>query len=131
MAFFRSVALIASIVVLISGCATVTRGSNEDLQIITTPTGAQVETSNGFSCASTPCAIKMPRRSELVVTISKPGCKTIQVNVSNETQNGGGAALAGNVLVGGVIGIGVDAATSASQNLVPNPINVPLECKRK
>ncbi|WP_243394530.1 hypothetical protein [Yoonia maritima] len=48
--------------------------------------------------------------------------------MTHKTANGGGAALAGNVLVGGVIGLGVDAATGASQELTPNPVQVPLEC---
>jgi hypothetical protein len=36
--------------------------------------------------------------------------------------------VAGNVLVGGIIGLGVDAATGASQDLVPNPLKVTLQC---
>ena len=112
----------------VSGCATVTRGTNDVLNVNTVPGGAQVQTSNGFSCDSTPCAIKMPRRSEFVASITKPGCRPVDVNVTHRTADGGGAALAGNVLVGGVIGLGVDAATGASQELTPNPIQVTLEC---
>ena len=40
----------------------------------------------------------------------------------------GGAAVAGNVLVGGVVGLGVDAISGAAKELVPNPIKVNLEC---
>ncbi|PRY76917.1 hypothetical protein CLV80_10794 [Yoonia maritima] len=126
MKFISTIILCAA--VSVSGCATVTRGTNDVLNVNTTPSGAQVQTSNGFSCASTPCAIKMPRRSEFVVSIAKPGCRPVNVNVTHKTANGGGAALAGNVLVGGVIGLGVDAATGASQELTPNPVQVPLEC---
>jgi hypothetical protein len=32
-------------------------------------------------------------------------------------------------LVGGIIGIGVDAATGASQDLVPNPVEVKMKCR--
>ena len=35
--------------------------------------------------------------------------------------------MAGNVLIGGIIGIGVDAATGATQDLKPNPLHVVLE----
>jgi len=121
---------LTSCMFLIAGCATVTRGSNDVLQINSTPSGAQVQTSNGFSCQSTPCAIKMPRRSEFVATISKPGCRPLQVNVTHKTADAGAAGIAGNVLVGGVIGLGVDAATGASQDLVPNPITAELSCRR-
>jgi hypothetical protein len=39
--------------------------------------------------------------------------------------------VAGNVLVGGVIGLGVDMVTGASQDLTPNPVTVVLEKKDK
>jgi hypothetical protein len=39
--------------------------------------------------------------------------------------------VAGNVLVGGVIGLGVDMYTGASQDLVPNPVKVTLEPEAK
>lgn len=112
----------------LSGCATVTRGTNDVLQVVTTPAGATVATSNGFSCESTPCVLKMPRRSEFVVTLSKRGCATTRVNVTHKTANAGAAGVAGNVLIGGIIGLGVDAATGASQELVPNPVSVVLDC---
>lgn len=113
---------------ILSGCATVTRGTEDVLQIVTQPAGAEVQTSNGFSCGSTPCAIRMPRRSEFVVTITRPGCRPAQVNVTHRTADAGAAGIAGNVLVGGVIGLGVDAATGASQELVPNPVEIELDC---
>jgi hypothetical protein len=47
--------------------------------------------------------------------------------VSRLIAGAGAAGVAGNVLVGGLIGIGVDMATGASQDLVPNPVNVKLE----
>lgn len=112
----------------LSGCATITRGSNDVLQVVTVPSGASVQTSNGYSCETTPCVLKMPRRSEFVVTLRKRGCKTARVNVTHVTANSGAAGVAGNVLVGGIIGLGVDAATGASQDLVPNPVSVTMEC---
>ena len=126
---FNKVFIASLALLFVSGCATITRGSKEVLEVRTTPPGAQVSTSNGMSCDSTPCALKMKRRSQLVVTIKKKGCEPIAVNVSNQTARAGGAALAGNVIAGGVVGLGVDAATGASQELVPNPIDVELECR--
>jgi hypothetical protein len=34
--------------------------------------------------------------------------------------------MAGNVLIGGIIGMGVDAATGATNSLKPNPVHVHL-----
>lgn len=112
----------------LSGCATLTRGSDDVLVVDSTPQGAQVQLSNGMSCTSTPCAFTLPRRSDVGVTVSRQGCRTVTTNVTHRTADGGAAAVAGNVLVGGVIGLGVDAATGASQELVPNPVNVTLQC---
>lgn len=129
----RAVAFVVfaiSVSTLLSGCATITRGSDDVLQINTDPAGAQVQTSNGMSCGSTPCALKMPRRSELVVHITKKGCKPVDVNVTHKTADAGAAGVAGNVLVGGIIGLAVDAGTGASQDLVPNPVEVKMQCQR-
>lgn len=125
-----TIALLACAALSISACATITRGSDDVLVVETTPSGAAVSTSNGFSCKSTPCSLKMPRKSELVVTIEKPKCKSIQVPVTHKTADSGAAGVAGNVLVGGLIGLAVDAGTGASQDLTPNPVKVALECRR-
>lgn len=111
----------------LSACATVTRGTKDSFVVQTTPPGAQVSMSNGYACPSTPCAVKMPRRSEFVATVSKPGYQPVQANITNRVSGGGGAAMAGNVLVGGIIGVGVDAGTGAMLDLTPNPLVVTLE----
>lgn len=108
--------------VVLSGCATVTRGSNEDVIFTSVPDGAHVKTTNGYNC-TTPCTLKMKRKEKFVATFTQGG-KSRQVNVTTEVAGGGGAALAGNVIAGGVIGIGLDAATGASLNHVPNPVHV-------
>ena len=114
---------------ILQSCATITSGKYDVLEINTSPSGAQVQTSNGLSCLTTPCSLKMARRSDFLVTITKEGYKTTSVNVTNKIGKQGGAGLAGNVLVGGGIGILVDSATGAARELTPNPINVTLEQK--
>lgn len=111
----------------LSACATVTRGSNDAWSIASEPSGARVETTNGHFCAATPCAIRMKRKSEFTATLTKAGYKPATVIVTHKTSGSGAAGLAGNVLVGGLIGLGVDAATGASQDLTPNPASVKLE----
>lgn len=120
-------ALCAVAFVALGACATVTRGSEDAWVVNTEPSGAKVETTNGHQCPETPCAIKMKRKSEFTATITKPGYKTATVQVSHKTANAGAAGVAGNVLLGGVIGLGVDMYSGASQDLVPNPVTVKLE----
>ena len=113
----------------VAGCATVTRGTNDVLVVNSTPSGAQVKMSNGQSCTDTPCTFKLPRKSELNVLVSKENCKPQQIRVTNRVSGSGGAAMAGNVLVGGIIGAGVVASTGAMLELAPNPVEVGLECR--
>mgnify|MGYP001207986908 FL=1 len=92
------------------------------------PSGARVETSLGLTCAATPCTFPDVRRnSDFTVTIIKEGYQTWTGTVTHQTAGGGAAGMAGNVLVGGLIGVAVDAGSGATQELVPNPLNVTLE----
>lgn len=111
----------------VAGCATITRGTKDVFVVETDPVGASVTTSNGFSCNATPCSIKMPRKSDFEVTITKAGYKTWTGHVTNKVAGGGGAAMAGNVLVGGIIGAVVDGNNGSMLDLVPNPLVVKLE----
>lgn len=123
----KLVAAVAISAMALSGCATITRGTNTTFTIETMPSGATVSTTNGYGCLATPCTFKMPRKSEFTVTVTKPGYKTYTGSVVTKVAGAGGAAMAGNVLVGGLIGAGVDASSGAMLDLVPNPMKVTLE----
>lgn len=73
--------------------------------------------------------MKMPRKSEFTAQITKPGYRSVSVSVTNKVSGGGGAAMAGNVILGGLIGAGVDATSGAMLDLSPNPAVVKLERK--
>lgn len=117
----------ASACLLLGACASVTRGSTDAWEVSSDPIGARVETTNGFSCEATPCALRMKRKSEFVATLTKPGYKPATISVTHKTAKAGAAGMAGNVLVGGLIGVVVDSSTGATQDLVPNPAFVKLE----
>jgi uncharacterized protein YcfJ len=123
----KIVACVALSAALLGGCATITRGTTDAFVVNTDPVGAAVKTSNQFACEATPCTFKMPRKSEFEVTITKQGYKTWNGHVTHKVAGAGGAGMAGNVLVGGLIGAGVDVASGAMMDLVPNPLSVKLE----
>jgi hypothetical protein len=60
------------------------------------------------------------------VTVSKPGYVPQTVKVESKFGGTGGGAMAGNLLLGGAIGMGVDAGTGAYRSLYPNPVSVHL-----
>lgn len=123
-----NVLILAAAIFSVAGCATITQGTTDALLIETTPENAQVQVSSGQSCVSTPCAIQLPKKEPVNIVVSKAGCQSRQVNVLSQMSSNGGAALAGNILAGGIIGLGVDAASGASRELTPNPVRVTLDC---
>ena len=109
----------------LSGCATITRGTTDQLQIVSDPSGADVRTSMGPTCI-TPCTLQVSRKDEFTVIISKPGFIEEQVPVKTQIAGNGAAGFAGNVLIGGIIGMGADAYTGATLEHVPNPVSITL-----
>lgn len=69
----------------------------------------------------------MSRKSEFGVDVTKAGYKPWHGQVTNKVSGAGGAGMAGNVILGGIIGAGVDVATGAMLDIVPNPLIVKLE----
>ncbi len=122
-------ALAAAIALPCVGCASVTRGTTENISISSTPAGAMAELSgldNPTSCV-TPCVVVAKRSADITVTVTKEGFETQVIPLTKEIPGSGAAGFAGNILAGGLIGMGVDAATGAAQDHKPNPVIVTLQ----
>ena len=113
------------VLVLLSGCATITRGTSESFVIETEPPGASATLTNGMSC-TTPCSLKVKRRGDFVVTLEREGYEPVTATVTSSVDGGGAAGMAGNVILGGLIGAGVDAGSGAMHSHKPNPLTVSL-----
>jgi hypothetical protein len=125
----KSILLVSAIAALVGGCATVTRGTTDQIQITSEPAGARVTTSLAHSCVA-PCTIQVSRKDEFTVSFEKEGFQRQDVPVKTQLAGNGAAGFAGNILLGGIVGMGVDAATGATLEHVPNPVKavlVPLE----
>ena len=121
--------LAAGIAVSCVGCASVTRGTTENISIATTPAGATAEISGleiPTACV-TPCVVVAKRNADITIAISKEGYEPQIIPLTKEVPGSGAAGFAGNVLAGGLIGMGVDAATGAAQDHKPNPVIVTLQ----
>src|SRR3546814_11037286 len=93
---------------LATGCATITRGSSQAWTVETDPVGADIHLSTGESCTS-PCTLQKKRKHPFTVNITKAGYEPVQTQVESTVSEAGAAGMAGNVLVGGLLGSGVDA----------------------
>jgi PEGA domain len=118
---------IVVIAIAASACATITRGTTQQFVVETTPPGASVKTSHGFTCPATPCTFSLQRKEPFSVTVSKDGFVSQTAEVKSEMAGSGAAGMAGNILVGGLIGIGVDATSGALNDLTPNPLQILLQ----
>jgi hypothetical protein len=88
----------------------ITRGTTEALVVNSSPSGARVSLSNGM-IGKTPTSFNVDRDEELIVTMSKSGYETVTVNVNCQVAEAGAAGMAGNVIVGGLIGAATDAGS--------------------
>lgn len=114
--------LVAACLPLIAGCATVTRGTTANVTFSSDPSGVEMRTSTGLNCV-TPCDLTIPRKSEFTAVFTHEG-ETREVRVTTRVAGDGAAGLAGNILIGGIVGVGVDVATGATLEHVPNPVHV-------
>ena len=120
----RSATAVA-VALCLPACATVTRGTKQKFVIETTPTGADVALSTGQKCTS-PCNLKLKRKDAFTAKFSKEGYQPAEAHIESSMRGGGGAALAGNVLIGGIFGAVVDASSGSMNDLQPNPLRVTL-----
>ena len=113
---------VSALALSLGACATVTRGTTNSVTVNSEPAGAQAITSSGLTCPSTPCTWDVSRKQEFIVTFSKEGYEDLQIPVATRLAGAGVAGFAGNVLVGGLIGMGVDAVTGSTLEHHPNPV---------
>jgi hypothetical protein len=116
---------LSALALLVAGCASVTRGTTNQVQINSSPPEAQARTSMGHVCV-TPCTLQFSRKDEFTVLITKPGFHSVEVPVKVQVAGAGAAGFAGNVILGGVVGMVVDASTGATLEHVPNPVTATL-----
>jgi hypothetical protein len=116
---------------LVSGCASLTTGQNQPVSIETPqcPQASCVLTNNDgkFFVDRTPGTTMVNKScSELAIRCSKPGFP----DYFDEISAGFQAMTTGNILIGGLIGLGVDAATGAACKY-PSSIIVDMVCPNR
>jgi hypothetical protein len=120
--------------VLLSGCATIVGDSKQNVQLNSTPEGAQVTITNQdgkrVSTGETPMSVTLETSAgyfdgeEYQVTFAKAGFEERTVTVSASPN---GWYIAGNLLVGGFIGwLVVDPLTGAMYSLSPDEVSAEL-----
>jgi len=125
MRFLIAVAAAAAL----GGCASATRGTTEQISIASTPSGAEA-TVSGLEVPTaciTPCVVQAKRSADITVSFAKEGYEPQVVPLTKDIAGAGAAGFAGNLLLGGVVGMGVDAVTGAALDHHPNPVIVTMQ----
>jgi PEGA domain len=113
---------VAIVVILLSGCATIMTGTTQKVPVNSNPSGAVAKVDGGM-VAVTPTIFNLERKTDHTIEISKEGYRVATV-ILRHTLSG---ATAGNILIGGVIGLAVDGCSGAMFKLVPERVDVNLE----
>jgi Cu/Zn superoxide dismutase len=119
----------------LAACASITRGTTQNVAINTpNVSGATCTlTSNaiGTRTITTPAVTNLEKGKDAIHVICRKDCYDDGVAIIPSNFEG---MTAGNILIGGVIGLGVDAATGA-MNQYQNEVSVHMvkanSCKRK
>jgi len=107
--------------ILLIGCATIVSGRTQRVSVSTFPSDAKVIV-NGAEQQS-PCVIMLDRAfPSYQIIIQKEGYKTYTYNLTR----GINGWLFGNILLGGIIGVVIDCATSSAYAFSPDNITINL-----
>jgi hypothetical protein len=106
---------------LLQGCATVIKGSSQSIQVSSDPPAADILLDEKL-VGQTPKTLALKRNSNYLITVQKNGFEQQSVPVVKDV----GGAVWGNMLLGGMVGWGVDAASGAQYNLLPASVTVKL-----
>jgi PEGA domain len=106
-----------------SGCATIVTGAGPDqkVRISSEPTGAKV-TVDGTYRGQTPLSVELTRKDDHQVKMELAGYASHEQMI----KSGFNPMVFGNILIGGLIGVGVDLISGASTSLSPGDISPKL-----
>jgi hypothetical protein len=117
---YHALAAIAAMGVAVSGCATIIKGTTQSVSVSTDPVeGARCEltSSEGTWYITTPGSVVVHKtKNDLKVVCTKDGYQEATATIPSSF-NG---ATAGNIIAGGLIGVGIDAASGANYEYPPS-----------
>lgn len=113
--------------IMISGCAYIMNGDNQDVSIKSNPEGAKVvvTTTGGVPIfeGTTPASVNLKKKYKYAVTVSLDGYteKTFQIDQTIDM------TILGNIICGGIPGLIVDGVTGAMYKLEPEQLVITLQ----
>ncbi len=112
-------------VVMISSCATIINRTRQTIFLETDPPGATA-TIDGVQQLQTPASVKLKRGKDHRVTFEKSGYQKADAMVEKEISGW----IWGNLILGGLIGLGIDFISGGAYKLDPETVHVTLQPAR-
>jgi hypothetical protein len=108
--------------IFLTNCATIIHGAREEVAFSSRPSSATIKI-NGQDFGQTPKVIKLKRSGTYLIKIELPGYLPTELTIDHKVDGW----IVGNVFIGGLIGIVIDASTGAMFHLTPDQINATLK----
>ena len=107
-----------SLVCLASGCATLSSGKYQRIEVTSEPTGAKIRTTNGLSLL-TPGSLHFLPNEDYILVAEYPGCKAQLIELKYKPPG----LPRGSTPLGRIIGGGVDLILGSKGTLTPNSVH--------
>ncbi len=107
--------------IFLSSCATIINGSKQTIGISSSPSEASV-TINGEDFGKTPVNAELARKENQIIKIELEGYLPYETTLTRKVD----AWIAGNILFGGLIGLGIDAISGGMYKLTPQQVQAEL-----
>jgi hypothetical protein len=120
---FVSLATLAAVVLSLAGCGLIFNGNRQSIQVQSSPAGAKVASNPVTGDYTTPTTLNLERKSSYTLTFTKDGYSSATFQIQNHTRGG---IVVLDVLLTGLVGVVVDAATGAWDALSPEAATVSL-----
>ncbi|BFU89281.1 MAG: hypothetical protein NTAFB01_04680 [Nitrospira sp.] len=117
---FGVLALIAS---LSAGCATIVSSSTVDVSLATTPAGAKAQVNGQTYATTNSVTIPIRRGKNPTIHVEKDGYEPQDIRLERKF----GGWVWGNILFGGLIGLGIDLITEHAYGVEPDDIHITLQ----
>jgi hypothetical protein len=108
-----------------TSCATIISGRNQDLPVVSNPSGAIVTI--GSTKQMSPATFTLDRRQSVyVVRVEKEGYEAVEITL----KKGVNGWVFGNIVFGGIIGLVIDIANGSASKFTPDEVEVNLITKQ-
>jgi len=109
----------------LSACATIMHGTRQEVGISSSPSGAEVWVDD-IKMGETPVIAKLRRKDSHTVKLILPGYQPYEIAITRSVSGW----VWGNIAIGGLIGLGVDAMSGGMYKLSPEQVSGSFAAER-